>query len=179
MTQGEVLKLFQRRVFERVGYFDAWDEAAEQLLKLGAEAGYDLDASIARWMRRGCFMHSADRIKLHVIVDLARGLLDRARVCHQQCNLEDYLSGDPGKGESWPVYPEIAAHYGVAGSALFLRPASGWRLSRSTMSLSRFIEESFAAYARLPRTSLVNRRVAHWQNDADLRSDLLGLARGA
>ncbi|MCJ2136919.1 WcbI family polysaccharide biosynthesis putative acetyltransferase [Methylobacterium sp. J-026] len=172
LSQGEVLKLFQRRVFERVGYFDAWDKAAEQLRKLGAEAGYDLEASIARWMRRGCFMHSTNQIKLHVIVDLARELLDRGGVCHQQCNLEDYLSGDPGRGESWPVYPEIAAHYGVAGSALFLRPASGRRSSRSTMPLNRFVEESFAAYARLPRTSLVNRRVAQWQTDVGLRADL-------
>ena len=179
LSQGEALRLFQRRVFERVGYFDAWEASVEGLRKLGAEADYDIKASLAHWMRRGCFMHSANHIKLFVAIDLARGLLSRAKVAQQQCNLEDYLSADPGRGESWPVYPEIAAHYGVPGSALFLRPASGRRTSRSTMSLSRFVEESFAAYARVPQSSLHCQRVAEWQADADLRADLRSIAKDA
>ncbi|WP_267425904.1 WcbI family polysaccharide biosynthesis putative acetyltransferase [Methylobacterium sp. GC_Met_2] len=179
LSQGAVMKLFQCSAFERVGYFEFWAEAAKRLYEFGAEADYDLEASLARWMRRGCFMHSVNQIKLHVVVDLARGLLEQAGIRYQQCNLEDYLSGDPGKGESWPVYPEIAAHYGVAGSALFLRPASGRHTSRSTMSLSCFIEESFDAYARLPRTSLFNNRVMQWQTDVDLRADLCRIAEGS
>ena len=173
-----VLKLFDARVFARVGFFQAWDESMQYMRAAASISGLDLEASVARWMRQGCFMHSASHIKTRVAVDLARDLLRRTGLSCEFCNLEEFLASDPGRGESWPVYPELADHFGIPGSALFLRAASRRAAARSVMTLPAFIAESFAAYARVAPRVLVCPKVERWQADAALSADLDRLVLG-
>lgn len=175
----QVARLFQRCVFERVGYFDAWDASVDHLHRLCAETTLNVDAALARWTRRGCFMHSSNHIKPYVAVDLARELLGQSGIAYHECNLEDFIPADPGTGESWPIYPQIAGHYGVPGSALFPRPATGRDASRSAMSLSSFIAASFATYERFSPRALVCQRIEQWQADTGLSADLRRFAMDA
>ena len=160
-------RLFARPVYERLGYLDGWAASVAHLRMLGGQAGYDLDGLVARWARRGCFMHSVNHIKMHVAADLARGLLDKAGFAYGDCDLDAYLPDDLGGFGSWPVYPEIAEHYGVPGSALFLKAATPRTGPARTMTRREVIAKSFDAYARCPRESLTCERVEAWLADGE------------
>lgn len=164
-SQAQALRLFAEPVFERLGYFDLWDESVSYLRGLGRQADYDLDTHLTRWARRGCFMHSINHPKQHVVSDLARGLLTRAGITFEQCDLDAFLPDDLGGMGSWPVYPEIAQHYGVPGSALFFKAETPRSGPARTMTRAAFVKAAYAYYANRPREILVNARVQGWQAD--------------
>jgi hypothetical protein len=164
-TQAQALKLFSEPVFERLGYYNFWNESVTALRNLGAEAGYDLDALLTRWARRGCFMHSINHTKLYVVSDLARGLLTKAGMTFEECDLEAFLPDDLASMGSWPVYPEIAQHFGVPGSALFFKAETSRSGPARTMNRATFVAAAYGYYEKRPRETLLNARVQGWQAD--------------
>ncbi|GJD47509.1 hypothetical protein OPKNFCMD_0217 [Methylobacterium crusticola] len=164
--------LFDAAVYRHLGYFDFWNDSVATLLALGREVGYDLDADLVRWSRRGCFMHANNHPKVHVAADLARGLLERAGIAYGACDLDSYLADDLIRAGTFPVYPAIAEHYGVQGSALFLKSETRRTGPARTMALPEFIARSYAAYARHLRDVLVCPRVSAWRTDPATRAFL-------
>ncbi len=164
-SQDQALRLFSEPVFERLGYFELWAESVAYLRSLGQQADYELDTHLARWARRGCFMHSINHTKLHVAADLARGLLAKAGIPYGDCDLDAFLPDDLGGLGSWPVYPEIAAHYGVPGSALFFKAESRRSGPARTMTRAAFVAAAYASYGRRTRQDLVSQRVQGWRDD--------------
>lgn len=172
------LRLFDERLYRALGYLDMWEPSVAALRALGLETGYDLEADLMRWSRRGCFMHSDNHPKMYVAADLARGLLHRAGIGYSPCDLDSFLIDTLLNGGSWPVYPPIARRYGVPGNALFLKvetPRSG---PARTMTLRQFVEASFARYSRQPRANLTCARVEGWRADDAIRAMLREAARG-
>ena len=110
-------------------------------------------------------MHSINHTKLYVVADLARGLLTRAGVPFEECDLDAFLPDDLGGQGSWPVYPEIAQHYGVPGSALFFKAETRRSGPARTMSRAEFVAASYANYDRRERKLLISQRVQGWLND--------------
>lgn len=165
LSQEQALRLFSGPVFERLGYFDFWTQSVATLREAGGQAGYDLDTLLTRWARRGCFMHSINHPKLHVVADLARGLLTRAGIPYEDCDLDAYLPDDLAGQGSWPVYPEIAEYYGVPGSALFFKAETPRTGPARTMNRLSFIAEAYANYDRRRREDLVCQRVQAWRDD--------------
>lgn len=166
-TPEQALRLFSDPVFERLGYFDLWADSVAYLRGLGAQADYDLDTHLTRWARRGCFMHSINHTKLHVATDLARGLLAKAGIPYGDCDLDAFLPDDLGGLGSWPVYPEIAAHYGVPGSALFFKAESRRSGPARTMTRAAFVAAAYASYDTRSRGDLVCQRVQGWRDDPE------------
>ncbi len=164
-SPAQALNLFSERVFERLGYYEFWNEAVASLRKLGVEADYDLDADIARWSRGGCFMHSTNHPKLVVMADIARGLLRKAGIPFETCDLESFLPDEGAGMGSWPVYPEIAQHYGVPGSALFFKAETPRSGPARTMSRADYIAAAYAYYDGKPKEVLVSTRVQAWRAD--------------
>ncbi len=164
-SEAQALRLFSESVFERLGYYEFWNESVASLCRIGAEAGFDLAPSINRWSRRGCFMHSTNHPKLFVMSDIAKGLLDTAGLSFEPCDLDAFLPDDLGGMGSWPVYPEIAAHYGVPGSALFFKAETPRSGPARTMSRSAYVAAAYAYYRRRSRDSLVSTRVEAWRAD--------------
>jgi hypothetical protein len=111
-------------------------------------------------------MHSINHTKLYVVADLARGLLTRAGVPFEECDLDAFLPDDLGGQGSWPVYPEIAQHYGIPGSALFFKAETRRSGPARTMSRAEFVAASYANYDRRARHLLVSQRVQGWRDDA-------------
>ncbi|GJE54351.1 hypothetical protein EKPJFOCH_0826 [Methylobacterium thuringiense] len=170
------LGLYDGRIYGELGYYDQWNASAEGLRVLGAQAGYDFDADLIRWSRRGCFMHSDNHPKMYVAADLARGLLDKAGIPYVPCDLDSYLADTLIAGGTWPVYPDIARHYGVPGNTLFFKvetPRSG---PARTMTLRAFVEASFARYRTVPDEALTCARVAAWRADPAIRGMLRAAA---
>lgn len=164
-SEAQALRLFNESVFERLGYYDFWNESVASLRRLGAEAEYDLDAHLTRWARRGCFMHSTNHPKLYVMTDIARGLLAKAGIPFESCDLDAFLPDDLGGMGSWPVYPEIAQHYGVPGSALFFKAETPRSGPARTMTRAAYVAAAYAYYSRRSRDILVSQRVQAWRAD--------------
>ncbi len=164
-SEAQALRLFTEAVFERLGYFEFWTGSVAAQRQLGRDAGFDLDAALTRWPRRGCFMHSINHPKLYVVADIARGLLAQSGIAFEECDLDAFMPDDLGSMGSWPVYPEIAQHYGVQGSALFFKAETPRSGPARTMTRAAFVKAAYAYYANRPREALVNARVGGWQAD--------------
>ena len=171
------LRLFQHETYRRLGYLDLWDGSVATLAELGRHADYPLDESILRWTRRGCFMHGINHPKMYVAADLARGLLRKAGIAFEDCDLDGYLPDDFIRSGTWPVYEAIAEHYGVPGSALFLKAPTRKTGPARTMTLRAFVEASFASYRKRDRARLASPRVEGWRAAEAVRGDLAALAR--
>lgn len=161
--------LFNSDFFEALGYFDIWEESAQQFLGIAAASGLDLSNELVRWSRKGTFMYSMNHPKAHVLFDVARALLKRAGLPHAaQIEFDDFAVDDIVRGAVYPVYPEIAERYGHRGNYLFKR--ANYELSRSVgefLGLRAYLEACFERYARERRASLAGgaQRVQAWLDD--------------
>jgi hypothetical protein len=176
-SPAETLRLFKEEVYRRVGYMQVWGDAHATLIGLGRDAGYDLQPDLARWTRRGCFMHLINHPRMFVANDLARGLLRKAAIAFEDCDLDSYAVDNIVRLGAWPVHPPIAQEMGLVGSDVFLAPA-GRRQPARTLALRDFIDGSFASYRARPRASLKCERVEQWLQSDPLRSDLKAAACG-
>ena len=112
LSPEETRRLFAASVYRRLGYFDGWNESVGFLRTLGQQAGYDLDADLARWTRRGCFMHTNNHPKMYVAADLARGLLAKPAFPSAiaiSMPTSPTISSASGPGRSTPRSPSITA----------------------------------------------------------------------
>ncbi len=158
-------RLFDPEIYRRLGYLDLWAGAAEAVIETGRLAGHDLSADLLRWSRRGTFMHATNHPKMFVAADIARSLLRRAGIEPRDCDVDHYLPDEFIPQGTWPVYPEIAACYGVAGSELFLTQATRTHAPLRTMTLDSFIAASFAAYRCHARADFACPRVTAWRTN--------------
>ena len=164
-----ILALFREEVFARLGYLDAWDAAAADLIASSRAIGFDLSGDLLRWSRRGLFMHNINHPRLSVLGDVAARLLREAGLAPRQVPVEAYapdvLLDDP----VWPVYPPVATLYGLSGGYAFKRRRRG-EAPPSVLGLDAFVAESLALYRTQPRAALTCHRVAHWDCVPEIRA---------
>jgi hypothetical protein len=173
------LRLFNREVFEAVGYFDVWNGATQALLQDGQRFSLDFREDLLRWSRRGCFMYTSIHPKPFVFFDFARQLMQKAGVPLKAVNFDDYAVDDLVRGAVYPVYPEIAEFYGIQGSYVF----KGAHFSFGTglgefWNLREFVTDCYRTYAKYQPEQLANDRVQGWLDDAEI-SGFLRDAAGA
>jgi hypothetical protein len=178
LTVDAALRLFNREVFDSIGYFDVWNGATEAFLKQGQEFSLDFREDLLRWSRRGCFMYSSLHPKPFVFFDFARQLTQKAGVPTRPINFDDYAVDDLVRGSVYPVYPEIAEFYGIQGSYIF----KGAHFSFGTglgefWNLRDFVTDSYRAYAKYQLDQLANERVQDWLDDAEISGFLRSIAR--
>lgn len=138
------LDLFTDEVFERLGYFNAWEHSKKALLSEGRQTDVPLDHFFRRWEASGPFMYSHTHPRLDVMADVARGLLSTIGV-------EPPSSGDLppdwlATREILPIYPEIARRLGLEGSLIF-QPGQG----QPALDLEAYASRCFALYDRYER----------------------------
>ncbi|WP_379923049.1 GSCFA domain-containing protein [Erythrobacter sp. R86502] len=162
--EAQTAALFRHDVFEQLGYFRARAESdahmREQFMKFGL---WD-ERELAPLLAGGCFMHVTLHPKLPVIAMLARLLLAKAGIAPEVRYPENLMADEMASNIVWPVYPEIAEHFGIAGGEYVFqfkpRP-------QSTFGLSEFIARSFAAYRQIALDRTCHPRLSG--------QDLLGL----
>ena len=169
-------RLFDADLFRFLGYLDQWDEAAGTLLSLGRDASYDLSGHLVRWARRGAFMHTINHPKMYVTSDLACGLLAKAGIPFEECDLDAYLADDFVRQGTWPVYGPVADLFGVPGSYMFLKRDRRPDAPQVTIDLATFIAESFASYRGYDPARLACARVAAWRGNEEVRTRLRDVA---
>jgi hypothetical protein len=169
--------LFNRNVFETVGYLDVWGPAAAEFLKSASNYGLDLSAELMNWSRRGVFMYSIVHPKPFVLADIARKLFATAGLQIRNDNVDDYAIDDLARAEIFPVYPEIAEIYGVRGGYLFKR--GNFHISAGVgefLTLPQYLSACYAVYKRARPEQIAHPRIDGWLADARLSKNLVALA---
>jgi hypothetical protein len=160
--------LFRDSLYTRLGFYEAWNVAAAELLGSARDIAFPLEAELARWSRRGCFMHVLNHPKLFVLADLARRLATEAGLEPIPARVEDYLPDELAADVVWPLYPDLAARYGLTGAMLFKDRAR--RSDPKLYDLPGFIAASFAIYRRHAPEALGCIRVEGWRANAAVRA---------
>lgn len=161
LDAARTASLFREAVFARLGYLDHWDPAVRELVGSAAALGFGLEREVARWSRRGAFMHVMNHPKAYVVGDIARRLLAESGVAPEPVAVEDYLGDALAQDVVWPIYPAIAEHFGLTGSYLFKVKPRGEDFPR-LYDLPGFIAASFAIYDATPPADLACPRVEAW-----------------
>jgi hypothetical protein len=157
LSIAETQKLYRNEIFRRLGFFHFWQGSAAALLEEGKLAGLALDSFLDEWREHGCFMHSINHPKLFVIADLARMLLKRNGIDVVEGNPEGHAHDVLANSAVWPVYPEIAEKFGIAGNYTFKLESPDLLADQPvrTLDLKGFLEESFALYSQYASDDLV------------------------
>lgn len=169
LPRERIVGLFREEVFSRLGYLDAWDLAAADLIASSRAIGFDLSGELLRWSRGGLFMHNINHPRLSVLGDIAARLLREVGLAPRSVAVEAYAPDALLDDPIWPVYPPVATLYGVAGSTVFKRRQRRGAVPE-TLSLDAFVAESLAIYRDQPRESLTCHRVEHWRGLPDVRA---------
>jgi hypothetical protein len=174
ITAQDALQLYDREVFETLGYFDVWPAASAQLLALAKSYSLDLSSDFLRWARRGCFMFTINHPKPYVFFDLARHLLSRVGIGGEAVDFDNYALDDLARDVVFPVYPAIAEHYGISGAYVFkaAQYSPGGLNIGGFWDLPGFVPESYRVYARHKAEDLSNERVQGWLDDPEISAFL-------
>jgi len=151
MSPRNTATRFHSRVYERCGYFALFELERSGLLDRFSAQGIALVSAFAGWARSGNFLYTYNHPKAFVFNDiilqsLAGRSLDPVNVQAARATLAsipDYLE----PSIRWPVYPELAAHYGFT-SALTWRTGEG--SGSQSISLDDFVGRSFKIFSSFP-----------------------------
>lgn len=152
------LSLFSGDVYETLGFFSYKRSSVSSLVEAGKFSGIVLDDLITRWSTQGCWMHTINHPKLHVLADIARAALEREHI-HALPNVESYLKDNLTIHACWPVYPEIGRALGLQNLVPlpFFKKADGLCPTDrpvSMLGLEEFVRDSFSIYDKYNRKEL-------------------------
>ena len=110
----ETIGYFNSKVYEAAGYFGRWDSAKTKLFADFRAVGFVAEDHFYRWCASGAFMLTTNHPRIAVLTDVARDALTKIG-CRPTNDFADCADNLLALG--WfPVYPEIAARVGAAGS---------------------------------------------------------------
>jgi hypothetical protein len=146
--------LFNNEHYKKLGYYDVMAEDKQRIIDRFAKAGLDIRELFEVWQQNGNFLHIPVHPDVRVFFDIIHLALTNAGLAQDispdllakaRAGMHDYLA----EGCLWPVYPEIAAHFGVAAI-----PAR-WRTSAAKgtgveFDLEEMLRKSWATYQAMP-----------------------------
>jgi hypothetical protein len=165
------MSLFRAEVYRAIGYISMWSESESFLLEQFRLRGWNVDEFYARWVRRGAFMYTINHPKLYVFADVARMILKRCGIGYEDANFEDVLVDPLLSGPIWPLYPEVAAQYGLPGSMQFKRV----ELDESMplfLTLPQFVRGSYDELEKVATNHIDCPRVRQWMAEDALAAFL-------
>ena len=161
----ETAALYNRLVFARLGYFDAFPAECRAMQAEWSRCGLAAEPVLARWLEKGCFVYTPNRPKPFAVLDLARAACEMMGISAAARDLGNGDAGQPGlaaaalpdsfaEGPLLPVFPDIAAAIGVAPEGCFSggTAADG---AREILDTSQFIRRSYGHFAAVPSASLL------------------------
>jgi len=160
LPQSRVPALFNSLVYARLGYFDAYPNAVQELLRQHREQEYEIAPHLDRWRAGGAFMYTINHPCIGVLSTLATMAAVRAGLVPPDtpppAGVLDHLEASGW----WPVYPELAQRIGVAGSTTFVRGRHEAHDAPREMTLPEAIEVSYRRYATTADLDLLHGRIA-------------------
>jgi hypothetical protein len=143
----ESLKLYNETTYAQLGYFDHYEKQKHSVISNFRKYDIDLVHDFPIWESQGDFFYFPIHARVFVLADiLRRALLGRyinGRVHSATANLSLTLPDHLG-GQTWPIYPELAARRGFAGSLIW-RGLQGY----AEMSLVDFVSSTFQSLSTM------------------------------
>jgi hypothetical protein len=153
----KTVSLFNALTYSRIGYFDAFPFAKQELLEKFRRLEFDISEAFERWMAREPFMYTSSHPKSFAVESIVKMACAKAGLEIGDTPYSDYFPDLLTLETVLPVYPEIARRLGVSGSYYF-KPLSD--SGRRIMSLKQYVEESWDIYgASDPAEWIVTDRV--------------------
>jgi hypothetical protein len=142
----ETVRLYNALVFTRLNYAGALTREAAALTERMLAYGIDIAATVKRWAAEGAFMHSVDRPKMRVMMDMARIACALLGMAQEATPAE--LPADPSEAlPSHPIFPDIAARIGIP-------PEGAFQGVDGPMTPTAFVQGSYKALQRVPLACL-------------------------
>jgi hypothetical protein len=141
LTVQEAQKLFNRDVFQALGYLKRWDMDEAALRESFVACGLDFSRVWNKIKRRGIFMHADTHPKLLLLAEIAKQIAIQLGAGDSIYDepIHEFLP-DALSIEVWPVYPPIANHFGLEGMYR-------WRFrDRYVNSLPAYIAGAYKSY---------------------------------
>ena len=146
LSVEDTAALYNKLVFARLGYFGQFAPQRAIMQERFAAYGVDLAPWFDAWLAQGCFMYSVNHPKVHVLFDLARIVCAMAGLDTQPASTpEDDLAYMP----SHPVYPDLAAAFGVPAETHFHQVRLPGK-PLVELTLEEYLAKSFATFAAAP-----------------------------
>ncbi len=133
---NDVAGLFDEDVFDKLGYFNRWDESVRHLRWIFEMCELDFSRFFLRIKRLGNFMYSTNHPRAQVIVDLAKLVSLQMGAPESIIDVEIDIVDALAHLDIWPVYPQIGDRLGVASSFR-------WKRNNLMYNASEFIDNSY------------------------------------
>lgn len=140
----EVAPLFNTPTFAALGYFDRWQASVAYQRRLFEDAGWaqEFPRFFLEIQRTGCFMHSINHPRVHVLVRLAKMLASHLGAGDEAWE-RDVVVHDNLTIVTWPLYPPVADCLGLGGGGWH------WRFyDERHAGITAMVEAAYSAYAR-------------------------------
>ena len=157
LPQARVARLFNAATYQALGYFDAFAEACDFMLRTLSAEGLDVAPYIDEWRRTdGCFMYTLNHPHMCVLARVAHLVAVRAGLIDEDSALPDDIPDALSEGLHWPVYPEIARRLNLPVSpVVFRRPLHGQaRPDEQTPDLPTVIAGQYSKYVEIGRAEI-------------------------
>lgn len=144
-----VPQLFNRLVFQRLGYYAEFAKARALLQNALKAEGFDIAEEWPRWVRSGVFMHTYNHPKSQVLASIAKLVAVKAGLLPERTPTPDMSIDSLAGAPVWPVYPELAEALGLRGSYIFKENGLPDIMigEHNLLSLKDFIRKSYESYA--------------------------------
>jgi hypothetical protein len=141
LEPAQALRLYTRRTFAELGYFERWDASVAHQRAAFESAGLPFDRFFLAVKRLGAFMHTVNHPNATVLAYLAKTLALAAGHEDSIWNREIVINDALSRVESWGVYPEVARELAVHGSY-------SWLVERGTLieGLENYVEHAYRRY---------------------------------
>jgi len=164
LPEAEAHSLFNMGIYEKAGFFSIWESEKKALFNSFDAVGINIRANFVTWMRSGGFMHTVNHPRINAVYDVATHIARKLKdgsIVETGIKPHDNLTAGP----IFPIYPEIAEHYGVGTGSYYFKPLGTYRV----IDLEEFIAASYSVYRELdiedlsignPHYEMVSRLIA-------------------
>ena len=150
LEPARALALYNAHVFAELGYFDAYGQAIETMVRTFRRHGFGTRGILRRLENQGrVFMHTINHPTIELLERLAALALERLGLVQGPVRPVRDVPDALANGIGNPIFSAIARRIGVDPAERHLRPI-GWAPPGKArgMSISDYIHASYAQYAR-------------------------------
>lgn len=144
----DVCSLFCEQNFSKLKYFEYWSESVKTLKSIFLKTDFnksEFNKFFLKIKRSGCFMHTFNHPKSHVITELCK-IVSHKLVTSKSYQFNSYreiVVDDFLNDTIWPVYPHVSDIFGVEGTY-------DWRINGVEITtLKSFVEYMFSSYQEI------------------------------
>jgi hypothetical protein len=122
IKRKDVIKLFDREIYDHLGYFDNKEKSILYAREQEYLTDWPVEEMYEIWFNKAPFVHTPNHSKHFVYCDIAMEFAKKNNIELIYSNPSELIFDRTTRSEIWPIYPEIAEKYNIKGSYEFKIP---------------------------------------------------------